>query len=249
MHTLPQRSRRAQKRQRQEGVVILVVLMMLLMATGTALYAMHSTSYEQRASSSFGEANWNRSQAECVTMAGLAIVEEQTPVRAQPLSLQWTDVGGVRSQLSQEFAMPTPLLGTSAGSAADLAISYDTEQDSPSFFGGNLPGGLSAFIGPDRRGIQPYPAAHPTIGNNAGERNVRTQHLQDQIVVSLPGSTPGVANGKLGQELKRTIITGFGVLLVNGENTPQTTDSSNVRGLHEVISMSRAYVDQVTVTN
>jgi hypothetical protein len=234
MHTLPQRSPRARKRQRQEGVVILVVLMMLLMATGTALYAMHSTSYEQRASSSFGEANWNRSQAECVTMAGLAIVEEQTPVRAQPLSTQWTDVGGMRSQLSQEFAMPTPLLGTSAGSAADLAISYDTEQDSPSFFGGNLPGGLSAFIGPDRRGVQPYPAPHPTIGNN---------------VVSLPGSTPGVANGKLGQELKRTIITGFGVLLVNGENTPQTTDSSNVRGLHEVISMSRAYVDQVTVTN
>lgn len=72
--TSPQRTRRAAKKARrsQQGAALLIVLFILMMATGTAVYSLQSTQFEQRAAGSLQQAMRTKFVAEAATVSLLA---------------------------------------------------------------------------------------------------------------------------------------------------------------------------------
>ncbi|MDB4990359.1 MAG: hypothetical protein JWN04_5537 [Myxococcaceae bacterium] len=69
------RPRRA-AREKREGAALLIVLFILMMATGTAVYAMQATQFEQRAAGSLQQAMRTKYIAEAATVSVLALCLE-----------------------------------------------------------------------------------------------------------------------------------------------------------------------------
>jgi Tfp pilus assembly protein PilX len=104
----PLHTRRAlRKRQGQEGVVLLVVIMLLLMATSTALWALQSTVFEQKASTSVLEMVLSRQGSECAALAGIAL-EENGTARASLLDNNWTASAAPAQSLPRKYNVPPP---------------------------------------------------------------------------------------------------------------------------------------------
>jgi hypothetical protein len=76
-HHHPSRSRRSHaRRQRREGAALLVVLFILMMSTATAVFAMQSTQFEQRAAGSLQQAVRTKYVAEAATVGVLGFCLE-----------------------------------------------------------------------------------------------------------------------------------------------------------------------------
>ena len=194
----PQRPRRSQrKQQRQEGMVMLVVLMLILVATSTGVWAMQSTVYEQKASTSFLEASLTRTGAECSAMAGIAL-EEVTGQTAELSAAQLTKyylpaVAGTSPVYTTAFA--TPNSGFNCG--ADVSM-------------------------------RPLPWQPRDF-----RVHERITYLDDFSSVNKNSGTQG------GQQNALVVISGYGELAVGNDQL----DSNGIRGVHEAISISRAYFD------
>jgi hypothetical protein len=83
---VPRRSRRAQ--QAREGAALIIVLFILMMATGTAMFALQSTQFEQRAAGSLLQSARTKYVAESATMGVLALCDEKGVAQCADLSHQ-----------------------------------------------------------------------------------------------------------------------------------------------------------------
>ena len=77
------RKRAQQRRQRREGAALLIVLFILMMATGTAMFSLQSTQFEQRAAGSLSQAMRTKFIAEGATVGVLALCYELGPSCAE----------------------------------------------------------------------------------------------------------------------------------------------------------------------
>jgi hypothetical protein len=245
MKPLQIRSRRRKPARSREGAVLLIVLLMLMMATGTALYAMQATFYEQGASTSFSEASWTRSLAEGAAMASLIVVEEGGIARGslgQNLSQQWQDLGGVRSDFSLKYGTPTPLEGIPGAPAnPDSARSINLQFDDLSF--ANTPLGLSAFCAPVKNTPPNGPPPAPYDGLARANLRGVTCHAIYETWGGL-GSGSSSSSAGVGTPVRprtRSVITGFGETAIPTD----PRDLDGLRGLHETLGMSRGYFDRV----
>lgn len=76
-HHPPSRSRRAHaRREKREGAALLIVLFILMMSTATAVFAMQSTQFEQRAAGSLQQAMRTKYVAEAATVSVLGFCLE-----------------------------------------------------------------------------------------------------------------------------------------------------------------------------
>ena len=74
----PLHSRR-RSRKSQEGAAMLIIMLMLLMVTGTAMFAIHATSYEMRAAGYNRQASQTHYVGETGARAALAWVDHYGP--------------------------------------------------------------------------------------------------------------------------------------------------------------------------
>jgi hypothetical protein len=232
------RGQRKRAPQKREGIVMLIVMLMLLMATASAMFAIQSTHYEQRASSSLGEANWARGVAESATRGALAYVENvKLPNTTDKLlGTLWIDGaskdGVTLSQGARKFAFPTP--------NSSLDRSQSVTYDIPPFVQ-NLPAGLRGFLPGDRC---PLPCTYPM-------RARRDQQGADPTYETMPADSAGltymrphwltekVTVPRAGQTRVHNIVTGFGEVHVWGD----PLDSSRVREAHEIDAIARGTID------
>jgi hypothetical protein len=195
--------KKARTRQRQEGIVILIVMVLILVATSTGVWALQSTVFEQKASTALLESSLSRIQAECSTMAGIALEENMGAATAQ-LFPQW------QGPLLTKYFLPAP--------TANMV--------SPDFPDGN--GGFSC--GQD---VQMRPAPW----------SLTSRRLHERIPYATQGASVGPSSGQgpVTRPAALVVITGYGELSLGATDT---LDTNGERGIHEVISVSRAYFDQ-----
>jgi hypothetical protein len=237
-HAARAQTRRA--RQKREGVVIMIVMLMIVMATGTAMFAIQSTQYEQRAATAIGEANWARSISECTAMAALAFVEDSKSGGGPPnLELGWKPEGSNRAKFSRKFAFPEPLK-QNPGQAGDEARSQSLEV-APYASNAPLGLGIGGFLPTERKRTS---ALFPLFNDRddqtaatAGLRYIRAHWLQE----SFPIFPEGYVSGGKSTQRTRTVVTGFGEIHV----VEDPLDSDGIRELHELDAISRGYIDKV----
>ena len=241
------RGRRAARS--REGAVLLIVLLMVMMATGTALYAMQATFYEQGASTSYAEAAWTRSLAEGATIGAFSVVEEggiQRGALSENLDLRWREIAGVRSQFSTKYDTPTPLEGLSVPTTnPDSARSIDHTADDRAFV--NTPQGLTGFCMPVKYAGDLAPGAPPAIvqapydGLPLGSRRQTSCRAIYETWGGLGTGTSTTAAGMTTPPRPRTrsVITGFGETFITAD--PRDRE----RGRHETVGMSRGYFDRL----
>jgi hypothetical protein len=249
------RARRA--REKREGIVVLIVMLVLFMATGTAVFAVQSSQYEQRASTSLGESNWARGIAECTAMAGLAYAEEtaaapSTGPDPNALSVQWKAAGSGRAEYSQKYAIPEPISGSVGAASSTSAFDNSSStllMDAPIAatppVTNNAPGGLAAFLPAERRTNS---VTYPLLRNRdsqllaeRGLRFLRAHWLQETLSTATATATSAVQN-TTSNPRTRVVVTAFAEINVWGD----VPDSSGVRGLHELDAVARGYIDTFT---
>jgi len=189
-------------RQRQEGIVILIVMVLILVATSTGVWALQSTVFEQKASTALLESSLSRVEAQCSTMAGIALEENMIAASAQ-LFPQW------QNELLKKYFLPMP--------TATMV--------SPDFPNPNA----SGFNCGDRTGMRSAPWS------------LTSRRLHERIPYATQGASvsPSGGQGPMTQPSALVVITGYGELTLAND----TPDANGVRGIHEVISVSRAYFD------
>jgi hypothetical protein len=242
------RARRA--REKREGIVVLIVMLVLFMATGTAVFAIQSSQYEQRASTSLGESNWARGVAECTAMAGLAHAEDTNALQPS-LSAQWRMAGSALAPYSQKYGMPGPSAGLAAPPASpDLAGSVllmdAPVAATPPPTTNTLVNGLAAFLpSNDRSRDSPtYPLFRnhdSQLLSRPGLRFLRAHWLQERLNPALATTAGGVPS-TVSSARTRTVITAFAEVNVWGDSM----DSGGARGLHELDAVARGYIDTIT---
>jgi hypothetical protein len=211
---------------------------MLMMATGTALYGMQATIYEQHASTSYAEASWTRTLAEGAAMATLAVVEEGGIPRTaltQNLDVRWQAGGNPRARFSIEYGLPTPLEGMAAPTAnPDSARSIELEADNLAF--ATVPEGLTGYCQTIHDGQAPYGAFRPNIRTGVCRAIYETWGgLGTGTTTTSAGVTTPV------RPRTRSVITGIGQTIVPGDRF----DSGGERGLHETVGLARGYFDRL----
>jgi hypothetical protein len=198
--------KQARARQRQEGIVMLIVMVLILVATSTGVWALQSTVFEQKASTALLESSLSRIEAECSTMAGVAL-EENMVAAGATLFPQW------QNTLLTKYFLPMP---------------------------------TANMVSPDF----PNPAASGfNCGQDVGMRPLpwtfTSRRLHERIPYATQGASvgPSSGSGPITQPSTLVVITGYGELSLGANSVNDTLDSNNVRGIHEVISISRAYFD------
>jgi hypothetical protein len=241
--------RRRRSARRREGVVLLVVLLMVMMATGTALYAMQATFYEQGASTSYAEAAWTRSLAEGAAAGTFAVVEEDGILRgtlAENLDQRWRNQGGVRAQFSTKYGTPTPLEGTALAAAnPDSARSIDHTADNAAF--ATTPQGLTGFCMPVKwvgdgvgaPGIAPFPYDGLPLTSRRQNRCLAIYETWGGLGTGSSSTAAGVTTPP--RPRTRSVITGIGETFT----TADPMDPDGQRGLHETVGMARGYFDRL----
>jgi hypothetical protein len=247
----PRKKTRFATRKKREGIVILIVMLMLMMATGTAMFTIQSTQYEQRASTSVGEASWARGISECTTMAALAYAEDTAGNGGTPptLGAQWLPDGTLPAKHARKYGFPQPINPNPGAASTDGDRSGSMAVDislSPFASNATAPGGLAAFLPGERRrtatvGLPVYPSLQDRDDQGAttqGLRFYRTHWLQETFRIN-PST---VEAGKKGGTVRyHTIITGFAESRVVNDRD----DSSGVRDIHEIDAISRGYIDRI----
>lgn len=97
----PQRPRRP--RQPQEGAALLIVLFILMMATGTAVFALQSSQFEQRAAGSLHQATRAKYVAEAGTVGVLALCLEGGEAGCMDVDVA---IGNVSGPLRERYGLP-----------------------------------------------------------------------------------------------------------------------------------------------
>lgn len=260
--TSQNRARRA--RQQREGIVMLVVMLMLMMATGTALFTMQATQYEQRSSGAVGEANWVRGVAESVLMGALAFVEAtsittsgQVPVMTT-LGAQWragsAGAAGAVYQAKYDFPVPSagaalPPLGADVSASTSLEMPFTAGASTPLGVDGFMPGApitvpllqptariASGYFGRCPRPC-PYPLSAARDGGGQGNSYWAGHWLQEMF--STGAGTPPGALGSGPTPRIRTVITAFAEEYIVGDQP----DENGQREIHELDALARGYFD------
>jgi hypothetical protein len=199
-------SRRRATRQKREGAALLIVLFVLMMATGTAVFAMQSTQFEQRAAGSLQVAMRTKFVAEAATVSVLGLCYQLGPTGCADLKRADSNFAGT---LRERYALPDYTVGTSVENVYQLG----TLDLPPSFVAPVLPtdvqladtGTASAFL--------------PSFTS-----------IMEKWDVPNPGET---------RERFRLIVSTFGQLAYGSD----VQDASELRGAHESISATRAFLD------
>jgi hypothetical protein len=230
--------RRLRAARRREGAVLLIVLLMLMLATGSALYAMQATLYEQGASTAYAQAAWTSALAEGAVMSTLAVVEEDGIPRGalnQNLDRRWQDTSD-RAEFSIKYGLPTPLGGmTTPMPDPDTARSVENAVDNAAFLA-TMPEGLTGFCMLARDGQSPYGAL--TASYRVGVCRA-IYETWGGLGTGTTTTAAGVATPV--RPRTRTVITGIGETGIPAD----PLDPGGQRGLHETVGMARAYFDRL----
>lgn len=203
------RHRRRLPRKEREGAALLIVLFVLMMATGTAVFAMQSTQFEQRAAGSLQLAMRTKFVAEAATVSLIGLCFQ---LGTSCADLKPAD-GNFAGTMRERYAVPD--YGNE-----ETVFSVDTRDFPPSFVAPVLPtdtqladtGTASAF--------------RPTFIS-----------VFERWQVTNPGET---------RERFRLIVSTYGQLRydVDGDGvSDDVQDSNELRGAHESISATRAFLD------
>jgi len=201
----PQQRRRASRKTR-EGAALLIVLFVLMMATGTAVFAMQSTQFEQRAAGSLQVAMRTKFVAEAATASVVGLCFQLGSTGCAGLKLANNNFAG---ELRERYALPDYTIGASEEKVYQLG----TLDLPPSFLVPVLPtdvqladtGTASAFVPAFTSVMELWPVPNP-------------------------GET---------RERFRMVVSTFGQLAFGGD----VQDASELRGAHESISATRAFLD------
>lgn len=94
---------RKNRREKREGAALLIVLFILLMSTGTAVFAMQSTQFEQRAAGSLHQVTRAKYVAEAATVNVLALCYQGGTTGCTDIKRDSQDLSG---ENRQRFGMP-----------------------------------------------------------------------------------------------------------------------------------------------
>lgn len=211
------KARRRRPRRREQGAALLIVLFILMMATGTAMYSLQSTQFEQRAAGLLRQTMRTRYVAEGATVGVLAYCYELGPVgcadlRRAPEGAQATIDArkkyGLPEYLGAAATEPTYQIGP-----ADLP--------STSFPSGGGDAGVG-MLPPDSQLAGGGAAAPYTPGF--------TTFMEKWQVPN-----PGEARPRY-----RLIVSTYGQLALA---SPDAREASELRFGHETISATRAFFD------
>lgn len=98
-----QLQRRIRRKKKQQGAALLVVLFILMMATGTAMFSLQGTQFEQRAAGSLQQAMRTRYISEAATVGVLAYCYQLGPEGC--VSLKGSQGNG-DPKLREKYALP-----------------------------------------------------------------------------------------------------------------------------------------------
>jgi hypothetical protein len=207
------RRRRSALRKKREGAALLIVLFVLMMATGTAVFAMQSTQFEQRAAGSLQVAMRTKFVAEAATVSVLALCFQLGPTGCADLKRADNNFAGA---LRERYGLPDYVVGTSE----ETVYSLGTADLPPSFVAPVLPtdtqladtGTASAFRPGFTSVMEKWDVPNP------GETRERFR-----LIVS--------TFGQLSYD-----VDGDGV-------SDDVQHSTELRGAHESISATRAFLD------
>lgn len=130
--------RRKIRKKKREGAALLVVLFILMMATGTAMYSLQSTQFEQRAAGSLQQAMRTRYVAEAATVGVLAYCFELGPAGCIDLKRAPYNV---EKTVRAKYALPK---------AGDTEVVYQIDQTDLSGSSFLSDAGVSTIIPPDK---------------------------------------------------------------------------------------------------
>lgn len=192
MPTQHDRRNRKKKLQRK-GAALLVVMFILMMATGTAMFSLQSTQFEQRSAGTLQQAMRTRYVAEAATMGVLAYCYELGPAGCVDLKRAPDESdGGVRDK----YALPNR--GT-----AEVVYQLDsTDLTGRSFPQGD--GGVSGLIPSDKE---------ISLGGTATVFTPSFLTVMEKWQVPNPGET---------RERFRLIVSTYGALGLAGGQAPGT---------------------------
>lgn len=236
--TQPKNTSRRQRRaaQRREGTVLLIVLLIVTMATGTAIYALNSTTIEQRLAGQLSEGVWTVCVAEGAAMSGVADWETQGEQGAvSGIDQRWLQAGAPPPLFTTRYGVSAPTLGAVAGGQAPVRT-FDGSADAPRFSVARFPAGAAGFVPPLRSALPPFDAPGPS------------PRVTDFRSITTSWTAPMVG----GQSRSRAEVTGFGETRLGSDVSDglplpgvATAATASQRGLHTTVAMVRAYVDTV----
>ena len=155
-------SRRRAARQKREGAALLIVLFVLMMATGTAVFAMQSTQFEQRAAGSLQMAMRTKFVAEAATASVIGLCFQLGSTGCAGFRTAANNFAGT---LRERYALPDYTPGTSE----ERVYSLTTLDLPPSFVAPVLPtdvqladtGTASAFVPAFTSVMELWPMPNP----------------------------------------------------------------------------------------
>jgi type II secretory pathway pseudopilin PulG len=187
----PTRRNRKKKLQRK-GAALLVVMFILMMATGTALFSLQSTQFEQRSAGTLQQAMRTRYVAEAATVGVLAYCYELGPAGCVDLKRAPDEDAGVRNK----YALPNR-------GASEVVYQLDkTDLIGRSFPEGD--GGVSGLIPTDKE---------ISLGGTATVFTPSFLTVMEKWQVPNPGET---------RERFRLIVSTYGALGLSAGQTPGT---------------------------
>lgn len=219
------RSRRArlQPARKREGAALLIVLFVLMMSTGTAVFALQSTQFEQRAAGSLQQAMRTKYVAEAATVSVLGLCLQMGTTGCTDIKRANTAPAAELAR-RQRFALPNY-------KATQTDVVYElTAADLPAVAATAFP---IAVLPTDRE------------LSNAGASGAASPYtpgftsLVEKWEVPNPGET---------RQRYRLIVSTYGQLTYDTDNNLATNDdvapaADEFRGAHESISATRAFFD------
>jgi hypothetical protein len=207
------RQQRRAPRQKREGAALLIVLFVLMMATGTAVFAMQSTQFEQRAAGSLQVAMRTKFVAEAATTSVLGLCFQLGPTGCADLKRADNNFAAT---LRERYALPDYSTSTSVESVYSLSAA----DLPPSFLAAVLP--TDAVLA-DTGTASPFRPQFVSVMEKWDVPNPGETRERFRLIVSTFGQLSYDADGD-------------GV-------SDDVQGSGERRGAHESISATRAFLD------
>ena len=213
-HHSTSRSRRlGARRERREGAALLIVLFILMMSTATAVFAMQSTQFEQRAAGSLQQAMRTKYVAEAATVSVLGFC----------LELGSTGCADMKQSLDQ-FNSQRAKFGLPNWGAQETIIEL-----SPA----DLVGSTWTATG----GVLPSDAVISDAAGQGGAASAYTPSFITQMEkwkVPNPGET---------RPRFRMVVSTYGLMAVGAAGATDAIGTNEARAMHETVSATRAFFD------
>lgn len=208
-------SRRAHaRRQKREGAALLIVLFILMMSTATAVFAMQSTQFEQRAAGSLQQAMRTKYVAEAATVSVLGLC----------LELGTTGCADMKQSLDQ-FNSQRPKFGLPNWGAQETII-----QVGPSDLTGSTWLASGALL--------PSDTTLSDAVAQGGAASPYTPSFVTQMEKWKVPSLPGESRPRF-----RMVVSTYGLMSVNAASATDATGTNEARAMHETVSATRAFFD------